>query len=280
MEKSQIDSQRMFPTNNQTPKGCQPSKSAFSFVAPPIAAQLTPILSLRPLAVLAMRHNQFNAALLQLLPQKVTVIASVRDQAFRFLARSPRSRAGHGNRRQGSIHKLYFRRRGRVQVDSQRKTLAVDHHHPLRALAPLGFADSRAPFLAGAKLPSIKASRQLSCLRSSSVPKKARQMSSQTSCSSQSFNRRQQVEGLGYSLGKSFQRAPVRSIHRISSRTLRLLAQGRPPRLDIDSFGNSGSIIAHCLLVKNGLRRLVIGGFLPMTLSHKPCLSATPISGL
>jgi hypothetical protein len=45
-------------------------------------------------------------------------------------------------------------------------------------------------------------------------------------------------------------------------------------------LGSSGSISAHCLLVKNGLRRLVIGGFLPMTLSHKPCLSATPISGL
>jgi len=266
----------MIPTNHQPTKGCQPSKSPLGFVASPIAAQLTPILSLGLLSIFTMRRNQVNTTLRQMLPQRVTVIASVRDQALRFLARSPRSRAGHPNRGQSRIHQLYFRRRGRVQVDSQRKTLAVDHHHPLRALATLGFADSDAPFLAGAKLPSIKASRQSSCLRLSSVPKKARQMSNQTSCSSQSFNRRQHVEGLGYSLGKSFQRAPVRSIHRIPSSTLRLFAQGRPPRLDFVSLGNSGSIIAHCLSVKNGLRRLLISVFLPLTLSHKPSLSATP----
>jgi hypothetical protein len=40
-----------------------------------------------------------------------------------------------------------------VKVVSQRKTAAVDHHHPLRPLAPLGFSDSAAPFFAGAKLP-------------------------------------------------------------------------------------------------------------------------------
>jgi hypothetical protein len=34
----------------------------------------------------------------------------------------------------------------RTKVLSQRKTLAVDHHHPLRALAPLGFSDSSALF--------------------------------------------------------------------------------------------------------------------------------------
>jgi len=32
------------------------------------------------------------------------------------------------------------------------ETAAVDHHHPLRPLAPLGFSDSAAPFFAGAKL--------------------------------------------------------------------------------------------------------------------------------
>jgi hypothetical protein len=31
-------------------------------------------------------------------------------------------------------------------VVSQRNTRAVDHHHPLRPLAPLGFSDSCAPF--------------------------------------------------------------------------------------------------------------------------------------
>jgi hypothetical protein len=50
-----------------------------------------------------------------------------------------------------------------VKVVSQRKAAAVDHHHPLRPLAPLGFPDSTAPFFAGAKLPSRNDSLQFSC---------------------------------------------------------------------------------------------------------------------
>jgi hypothetical protein len=61
-----------------------------------------------------------------------------------------------------------------VKVVSQRKTPAVDHHHPLRALAPLGLADRGAPFLAGAKLPSINDSLHLICWRSFNSPRKER----------------------------------------------------------------------------------------------------------
>src|SRR6185437_12579500 len=69
---------------------------------------------------------------------------------------------GHLHLRQGFLDQLYFRGRRAVQVVSQRNTLAVDHHHPLRALAAFGFADPVAPFLAGAKLPSMKLSLQSS----------------------------------------------------------------------------------------------------------------------
>jgi hypothetical protein len=43
----------------------------------------------------------------------------------------------------------------------------------------------------------------------------ARQIFSQTPCSSQSRSRRQQVEGRGYFSGKSCHRAPLRKVHRI-----------------------------------------------------------------
>jgi hypothetical protein len=58
-------------------------------------------------------------------------------------------------------------------VVSQRNTFAVDHHHPLCALAPLGPADAFAPFFAGAKLPSTNASDQYSCPFSSSSARNA-----------------------------------------------------------------------------------------------------------
>jgi hypothetical protein len=131
-------------------------------------------------------------------------------------------------------------------VVSQRNTLAVDHHHPLRALAPFGWADAFAPFFAGAKEPSTNASDQSIWPFASSSARNARQVSSHTSCSSHNFSRRQQVEGLGYCLGKSAQGAPVRSIQSIPSKTLRLSAHGLPPRPDFLGLGSNGSIFSHC----------------------------------
>jgi hypothetical protein len=144
-----------------------------------------------------------------------------------------------------------------VKVVSQRKTRAVDHHHPLRPLAPLGLADGGAPFLAGAKLPSRNASLHLSCWRSFNSPRKARQISSHTSCSSQSRSLRQQVEGEGNSSGKSCQRAPLRKIHRMPSKTLRAGAGGRPPRGRGTRWGSRGRIFSHWASVSNRLYRAI-----------------------
>jgi hypothetical protein len=88
-----------------------------------------------------------------------------------------------------------FRRGCRVKGISQRNTAAVDHHHPLRPLAPLGFSDFGAPFFAGAKLPSRNDSLHFNCWRSFNSLRNARQIFNQTPCSSQSRKRRQQVVG-------------------------------------------------------------------------------------
>jgi hypothetical protein len=138
-----------------------------------------------------------------------------------------------------------------VKVVSQRKTLAVDHHHPLRPLAPLGLADREAPFWAGAKLPSRKDSLEFICWRSLSSPRKVRQIFSQTSCSSQSRSLRQQVEGEGNSSGKSCQRAPLRKIHKMPSSTLRSAARGRPPRGRDGRLGSNGRSFSHWASVNN-----------------------------
>jgi hypothetical protein len=86
-------------------------------------------------------------------------------------------------------------------------------------------------------------------------PRKVRQIVSQISFSSQSLNLRQHVEGDGYSLGKSCHRAPLQAIHRMPSKTLRLSAHGRPPRLLLRNLGSNGSIFLHCRSVNIGPAR-------------------------
>jgi hypothetical protein len=93
-------------------------------------------------------------------------------------------------------------------VFSQRNTLAVDHHHPLRTLAAFGFSDARAPFFAEAKEPSAKVSSQSSLPAASSSPRNARQIVSHKSSSSQSRSRRKADCGNDPPLAGCRQRRP------------------------------------------------------------------------
>lgn len=159
--------------------------------------------------------------------------------------------------------------RGRVDQASQRYTLTIDHHHPLRSLTPLGFTDSRAPFLAGAKLPSTNASSQSNSSLWSSSERKALHMSLNTSSSCHCLSRRQQVVGLGYRSGRSFHLAPERAIQRIPSKTRRSSARGRPPLGRKGALGISGSIFFHCSSVTTRSRSLI--GSPPMSVIRKMC---------
>src|SRR6516164_1448764 len=163
----------------------------------------------------------------------------------------------HADRRERLLGESHFRRGGRVKGVSQRKTAAVDHHHPLRPLAPLGFSDFSAPFFAGAKLPSRNDSLHSSCRRWFNSLRNARQIFSQTPCSSQSRSRRQHVEGWGYFSGRSCQRAPLRRIHKIPSNTRRFAIHGRPPLRCWGGLGSKGAIFCHCASVSNGRDRAI-----------------------
>jgi hypothetical protein len=74
-------------------------------------------------------------------------------------------------------------------------------------------------------------------------------MRSHVPSANQRFKRRQHVAGLGYSAGKSRQRAPVLSTHKMPSITARDSVHGRPPRTVRGKRGSSGSILAHCASV-------------------------------
>ncbi len=252
MKEASVNGKRAVVAHHQSAEVAEPSEGALHNPTSLITAQRSTVLRRRLASILPMRGDQLDATCRQLLAQGVTIVTPVRDQAARLLpgttAAMPMPYADRLERRRDELD---FRRGSRVKVVSQRKTLAVDHHHPLRALPPLGFADSAAPFLAGAKLPSINDSLHFNCWRSFNSPRKARQIVSQTSCSSQSRSLRQQVEGEGNSSGKSCQRAPLRSIHKMPSSTLRSGAGGRPPFGRGGRWGSKGRIFSHWASVSN-----------------------------
>ena len=222
-----------------------------------VAAQFPSVLVTPLFVVLSIGCDQLDASLLQSLAQWVRVVRTVGNHPFRLL---PRAAFGPGDTDffERGFRKRSFSRRGTFKPNSQRKTLTVDQYHPLRSLAALGFADCRAPFLAGAKLPSRKASSHRSNPSPSRAPSNVRQALSQTSCSSHCFKRRQQVAGEGYLSGRNRQAAPVQRTQRMPSRQSRFDAQGRPrlSRRRLGS-GNSGSISDHCASVNSSNRCLL-----------------------
>jgi hypothetical protein len=246
MKEASVNGQRAVIAHDESPEVSEPGEGAFHDPSSLVAAQRPAVLRRGFASVLPMRDDQLDAAPGQLLAQGVAIVPAISNEANRLLPRTTATMpVPYPDRLERRRDQGDFRRGSSVKVVSQRKTRAVDHHHPLRALAPLGFPDSRAPFFAGAKLPSIKDSLHFSCWRSFNSPRKARQISSQIPCSSQSRSLRQQVEGEGNSSGKSCQRAPLRSIHKMPCKTLRSGAGGRPPFGRGGRWGSKGRIFSH-----------------------------------
>ena len=241
----------MLMTNQQPAELTKPGVGSLDYPTANVTSQFTSIFVAPLLVVLSVGRNEVDASLLQPLPQGVGVVAAVSDYPLRLLSRPP-LRARDADFGQRGFRKRNFCRRGTFQPNSQRKTLTVDQYHPLRALAPLGFTDRRAPFFAGAKLPSRKVSSHRSRPSSSSAPSSARHACSHTPSSSHCFSRRQQVEGEGNSSGRKRQAAPVCKIHRMPSKHARFGAQGRP-RLSRRrlGWGSNGSISSHCSSVNS-----------------------------
>src|SRR6516165_6736958 len=217
----------MFMTNQQATELSEPSIGPLHDPTASITPQLASIFIAPGFVVLAVRHDQFNASLVQAAAQRVGIVSGVGNHPLRLLPRAA-LRSRNADFLERGFRKLNFTGGGTFQPNSQRKTFTVDQYHPLRALAPLGFADGSAPFFAGAKLPSRKASSHFKSPSWSSAPNHARHAWSQAP--SHCLSRRQQVEGEGNSSGRNRQAAPVWRIHKMPSKQARLGAGGRPRR--------------------------------------------------
>jgi hypothetical protein len=274
MKEALIQSDVALPTHHEATEISEPSEGPFDFPSTLVASQLATVLQRRPYPVLSVGANQLNPTPGQALAQRIRVTGFIINDPFGVLPWAPRTVTGHGNRRKRRFQPRHFRRGCRVQEVSQRNTLAVDHHHPLRALAAFGLPDTGPPFFAGAKLPSANASDQSSWPWASSWAKKARQPLSHTPCSSQPLRRRQQVLGDGKRSGRSCHRAPVRKIQRIPSKTGRFGMGFGPPRGEALSSGNKGAIFAHCASVSSECFLAIVRASFRRLLQRKRPLTA------
>ena len=245
-----------FVTNNKAAEVLQPCDRTLNFPATPVASELAAILRL-PFPVASVRTNQVDAATFQPFTQRIGICRFIVNQPFRLLAWAASASTRHRYLLQCRFNQGDFVRRRRGKLDSDRHTLAVRHHHKLCTLSAFGLSDRGTPFFAEENVPSAKTSCQSSWPASSSSARKARQAPNQTSVSSHSCKRRQQVLGDGYSSGKSFHRAPLRSTHRMPSNTSRLLIRVRPPFRDGLTTGNKGSILLHCMSVNSRLNLVI-----------------------
>jgi len=219
----------------------EPCKESFHLPSSSVSSERAAILcwSLFSVSHQPMRRDQFDpSGFFQADIQRVAVIGFVSDQPLWISPCEPMM--------QGFVDEGHFMRRSASNPQCDRKAMALRNCHDLAPFASLCFTNSSAPFFALEKEPSMNVSLRSIPPRSCKSATMVRRMCFKVPSLTHSPNRRWQVWYGGNSLGKSFQRAPVRNIQRIPSNTGRLSRRGRPTRpLPLFPSDKSGEITAH-----------------------------------
>ena len=137
----------IFPPDNDTTKVSEPSKEALNLPAFSITPQRPTILALASIGAIG-SYQFYIVGFPKIECKFITIICFVSYQSFRKLLK--------GNVIDDFIYKSDFGKGGTVDGNSKRKAITVDHCHPLRTFSAFSFTNSGPPFLAEAKLPSIK----------------------------------------------------------------------------------------------------------------------------
>ena len=233
----------IFVSNNKPPEILKPGKKPFHFPSSPITSQFPSILGFPFLSSFSMRRYHFNIAFIkQSLIKTITVIGFITNEFIRSILGKATVYC--------RFNQFHFVRRSAFNVSGDRNTRSVCDCHDLGSLAALCLADSKTPFFAGAKDPSMNASRISIWPRLYRSSASSWAIRLKTPCLTHCWNRRWQVWYGGYRWGKSFQGAPVRSIHRIPFSTCLGSRGGRPlGSLGGVNFLIIGSIRFHCSFV-------------------------------
>ncbi len=124
--------------------------------------------------------------------------------------------------------------------------MSVRNGHDLGPFPAFRLANTKTPFFAELKVPSMKASCKSMPPRSRKSAAMTRSASSIVPSLTQCWKRRWQVWYGGYSGGRSFQRAPVLSIHNTPLRTSLAGVAGRPTWVSRGAVSKSGAMRCHC----------------------------------
>ena len=210
-----------FVPHNQPSKVLQPCKQSLDLPSTFVASQLSAVLRSRLNPVRLVRRDKLHVSFIsQLLIKLVRVVGPVANNFLRQIF----CHAGV----ESFFHKRYFMRRSAACVHGERNTLSVAKAHDFGAFAAFGLADSVAPFLAGANVPSMKPSLRSMPPRSRKSSASAINIFSNMPDSVHCWNRRWQVLFGGYRSGRSFHCAPVRRIHKMPLSISRESTTGRP----------------------------------------------------
>jgi hypothetical protein len=161
--------QVVFPSYRQTAEVLEPGEETFYLPTPPVGSQGASILAV-VLSVAPMGSDNLDSGLGQIPIKLVGIVSVVPYEALYGFSDEDLS--------QRLVGQSHFVRRCRFCTHCHRQTSAVCHCHDLGPFAALGLAYTRAPLFAGAKVPSMKASRRWnlprtcrSSARASSMPR-------------------------------------------------------------------------------------------------------------
>ncbi len=241
-------------SHNQSSESSKPCEGALDYIASPVSIQESEVLSIDVSIILSMRRQKVYASFSELFSMRVAVISLVSDHSLGSGFGSAWSFLEDPVVRHDVFEERELSGRYRVGMAPRRHTLAIDYHHVVRSLASFGFSDRRAPFFAGTKVASTRASSQSSMWLASHSARRTRHMFVMTPASCQFIRRRQHVEPSGNSTGRSRHVAPVLRIQRMPSMQARSSAGGRPPSGLGGRAGINGLIYSHYSSVNIGFR--------------------------
>ena len=232
-------------TNNKPTKILKPGKQTLDLITLFVSSQCPAILRRSFLSIALMRRYELNAAFLgQLLVKFIAVVSSVAND----LARNVFEKTGV----KSVVNQSHFVRACACCASGDRKTASVRKAHNFGSFAPFGLAHAIAPFLAGAKLPSIKPSLRSIPPRFFKSWASAVSILTKTPDLFQCWKYRWQALFGGYRSGISAHWAPVRRIQRMPLRTSLGFCGGLPdfPGCAL-GFGMNFAIRCHCSFVRS-----------------------------
>lgn len=232
----------------------QPADRSFDDPATSIATELSPVLRSRSDTAFAVWADQVDVAFGESVAERIAVGGTVVDQLVRNV--------GSDRRVEQRLEEIHLGVVGCIDCDGQWQPSGVAENHDFGSLATSGLADAIAPFFAEANVPSAKPSCQATWPLRSSLRTTRFQAFSSAPLPDHSTKRRQHVTYEGNRGGKSFQRAPLRSTHKMPSKQALGLALGRPPLGLGAEFAKRSEISDQCSSLSSGRKSSISGSVL------------------